>query len=75
MLLALALSRCASASPRAYRLVVPASVDLARPAPLLVAFHGMLIDNKDTMPQYTRLNQTAARHGFIIAYPNALGGS
>ena len=60
---------------RVYRLVVPASVDLARPAPLVVAFHGMLIDNKDTMPQYTRLNETAQRHGFIVVYPNAIGGT
>ena len=60
---------------RVYRLVVPMSVDLARPAPLVVAFHGMLIDNKDVMPKYTRLNETAERHGFIIVYPNAVGGS
>ncbi|HET7364261.1 MAG TPA: PHB depolymerase family esterase [Burkholderiales bacterium] len=60
---------------RVYRLFVPASVDLARPAPLVVAFHGMLIDNKDTMPKYTRLNENAERHAFIVAYPNAVGGS
>jgi len=60
---------------RAYRLYVPPSVDLTRAAPLVVAFHGMLIDNKDVMPKYTRLNDTAQRHGFIIVYPNALGGS
>ena len=60
---------------RVYRLVVPASVDLAQPAALVVAFHGMLIDNKDVMPKYTHLNDTAQRHGFILVYPNALGGS
>ena len=58
---------------REYRLFVPTSVDLARPAPLVVAFHAMLIDNKDVMPRYTRLNEAAQRHGFVIAYPNALG--
>ena len=58
---------------REYRLFVPTSVDLARPAPLVVAFHAMLIDSKDVMPTYTRLNQTAQRHGFVIAYPNAIG--
>ena len=57
---------------RDYRLVVPKTVDLAKPAPLIVAFHGMLIDNKDVMPQYTKLNDTAEKHGFIIAYPNAV---
>ena len=60
---------------RRYRLVVPRSVDLARPAPLVVAFHGMLVDDKDVMPTYTRLNETAERHGFVLAYPNAAGGA
>jgi len=60
---------------REYRLVVPKTVDLAKPAPLVVAFHGMLVDSKDVMPQYTKLNETAERHGFIIAYPNAIGKS
>src|SRR5215470_11867962 len=60
---------------REYRLVVPKTVDLAKPAPLVVAFHGMLVDSKDVMPQYTKLNETAEKHGFIIAYPNAIGKS
>jgi len=60
---------------REYRLVVPKTVDLANPAPLVVAFHGMLIDSKDVMPQYTKLNETAEKHGFIIAYPDAIGKS
>src|SRR5688572_19696548 len=60
---------------RRYRLFVPRSVDLARPAPLVVAFHGMLVDDKDLMPKYTGLSETAERHGFLIAYPNAVGGA
>jgi polyhydroxybutyrate depolymerase len=56
---------------REYRLVVPRSVDLEKPAPLVIAFHGMLIDTKDLMPRYTKLNETADKHNFIIAYPNA----
>src|SRR5262245_53583484 len=44
---------------REYRLVVPKTVDLAKPAPLVVAFHGMLIDSKDVMPRYTHLSATA----------------
>ncbi|MDX1928396.1 MAG: hypothetical protein SFV81_17845, partial [Pirellulaceae bacterium] len=44
---------------RVYRLVVPKTVDLAKPVALVVAFHGMLIDSKDLMPKYTRLNETA----------------
>ncbi|MGE0609112.1 MAG: PHB depolymerase family esterase [Pirellulales bacterium] len=60
---------------REYRLVVPKSVDLAKPAPLVIAFHGMLIDSKDLMPRYTKLNQTAEKYKFILAYPNAIDRS
>ena len=60
---------------REYRLVVPPTVDLTQPAPLLIAFHGMLIDSKDLMPRYTKLNETAEKHRFILAYPNAVGRS
>jgi polyhydroxybutyrate depolymerase len=60
---------------REYRLVVPKTVDLAKPAPLVIAFHGMLIDSKDVMPKYTKLNVTAEKHKFIIAYPEAIGKS
>lgn len=60
---------------RIYRLVVPNSVDLEKPAPLVIAFHGMLIDTKDLMPRYTKLNETADKHAFIIVYPNALDRS
>jgi polyhydroxybutyrate depolymerase len=59
---------------RVYRLFVPTSVALNRPAPLVVAFHGMLVDSKDVMPRYTKLNETAERHGFIMVYANAVGG-
>jgi polyhydroxybutyrate depolymerase len=57
---------------REYRLVVPESVDLKKKAPLVVAFHGILIDSKDLMPVYTKLNDTAAKHGFNLVYPNAV---
>lgn len=60
---------------RRYRLVVPASVDLSKPVPLVVAFHGMLIDSKDLMPKYTQLNKTAKANEFIIVYPEAVGKS
>ncbi|MDX1963250.1 MAG: PHB depolymerase family esterase [Pirellulales bacterium] len=57
---------------REYRLVIPDSVDLTQPAPLVVALHGMAIDSKDLMPRYSKLNDTARKHKFLIAYPNAL---
>lgn len=60
---------------RLYRLVVPTSVDLNKPAPLVIAFHAILADSKDIMPSYTRLNDTAAKYGFIVAYPAAVGAS
>src|SRR5262249_62385703 len=60
---------------REYRLVVPKSVDVTKPAPLVIAFHGMLIDSKDVMPKYTKLNETAEKHKFLIAYPNAIDKS
>lgn len=63
------------AEKREYRLVVPETVDLAKPAPLVFAFHGFLIDSKDAMPVYSKLNETAAKHRFILTYPNALDGS
>jgi polyhydroxybutyrate depolymerase len=60
---------------RTYRLIVPKTVNLAKPVSLVVAFHGMLIDSKDVMPKYTRLNETAEAKKFIIAYPDAVGKS
>lgn len=60
---------------RQYRLVVPKSIDLSKPVPLVVAFHGMLIDSKDVMPRYTKLNETAEKYRFLLAYPEAIGKS
>ena len=60
---------------RVYRLVVPKSVDLKTASPLVIAFHGIKIDSKDLMPRYTKLNETADKHGFILAYPNAVDQS
>jgi polyhydroxybutyrate depolymerase len=61
-------------APRTYRLVVPESVDLTRPAPLVIAFHGMGIDSKDLMPRYTQLDRAASKHQFLIAFPAAREG-
>jgi polyhydroxybutyrate depolymerase len=58
---------------RAYRLVVPKGVDLTKPAPLLVAFHGIGIDSKDLMPKYTKLDDLAADKKFVLVYPEAEG--
>ena len=55
---------------REYRLVVPKSVDGTKPVPLVLAFHGFLIDSKDLMPVYTQLNRLAEKEGFVLAYLN-----
>jgi polyhydroxybutyrate depolymerase len=60
---------------RLYRLVVPKSVDLKRPAPLVVAFHGMGIDSSKLMPRYTKLDDLAADKKFVLVYPEAIGRS
>jgi polyhydroxybutyrate depolymerase len=60
---------------REFRLVVPKSVDLQKPAPLLIAFHGMGIDSKDVMPRYTKLDELAAEKKFILVFPEAEGKS
>ncbi len=60
---------------RTYRLIVPESVNLKEPASLVVAFHGLGIDSKDLMPTYTLLNETANKNGFILVYPQSVGGS
>jgi len=57
---------------RTYRLIVPATVDLSQPAPLVVALHGFGIDNKDRMPKYTGLAETAAAKKFLLVFPQAL---
>lgn len=60
---------------REFRLIVPDSVDLTKPAPLVIALHGILIDSKDLMPRYTQLGKLAAEKKFILAFPNAVGRS
>lgn len=56
---------------REYRLVVPDSVNLSKPAPLVFAYHG-LTDSKDRMPLYTHLDDLAKKEGFILVYPNGI---
>ncbi|MEK6259858.1 MAG: PHB depolymerase family esterase [Planctomycetota bacterium] len=57
-------------SPREYRLVVPKSVDGKKPVPILFAFHGFLIDNKDLMAAYSQLDRLAEKEGFVLVFPN-----
>jgi polyhydroxybutyrate depolymerase len=50
---------------RNYRLVVPHA--LPKPAPIVFAFHG-IGDSTESMANYSRLDQLAARNGFILVY-------
>lgn|GEM_PF-754466 len=56
---------------REYRLIVPKSVDLTKPTPLVFAFHG-LFDSKNLMPMYSQLDKLAEEKGFILVFPNGL---
>ncbi len=53
---------------RKYRVYLPRSVDLERPAPVVLAFHGGG-GNPDSMIRLCGLNGSADRHGFIVVYP------
>jgi polyhydroxybutyrate depolymerase len=50
---------------RNYRLVVPHT--LPKPAPIVFAFHG-IGDSTGSMANYCRLDQLAARKGFVLVY-------
>jgi polyhydroxybutyrate depolymerase len=50
---------------RNYRLVVPHT--LPKPAPIVFAFHG-IGDSTESMANYCRLDQLAARNGFMLVY-------
>jgi len=56
---------------RVYRLEVPASIDLSKPAPIVFAFHGMGVDNKDHYAAISGLPELAAAHQFILVFPAA----
>lgn len=56
---------------RTYFVHVPQSLNLSKPAPLLLAFHGAG-GHARGMPRLTRLNEVADKRGFIVVYPEAL---
>lgn len=57
---------------RSYLLHVPPSYDPEKPTPLVLALHPFAT-NAAMMAGITGLNETADRHGFLIAYPNGTG--
>jgi polyhydroxybutyrate depolymerase len=56
---------------RAYTVYVPPSYNPAHPTPLVVLMHGQG-GNPLGMAQISHMNAVAARHGFIVVYPQGL---
>jgi polyhydroxybutyrate depolymerase len=57
---------------RHYRLDVPASLDLTKPAPLVFYFHGAGGEEANLEPIYLPLVEFAKTAGFILVYPYAV---
>jgi len=57
---------------RQYIVHVPPKYDPARPAPVILAFHGAAMTG-EKMVKFTGLNETADREGFIAVYPSGTG--
>lgn len=58
---------------RSYVLHIPPAYDPSRPAPLVLAFHGITLDAYEMM-RISGFNAQSEAAGFIVAYPNAYGG-
>jgi polyhydroxybutyrate depolymerase len=56
---------------RAYTVYVPPSYNPARPTPLVLVLHGQG-GTPQGMAQISHMNAIAARHGFIVVYPQGL---
>ena len=57
---------------RSYLLHLPAVFDPARPAPLVLVFHGIGLNGQE-MVRITGFNQQADLNGFIVVYPEGTG--
>jgi polyhydroxybutyrate depolymerase len=57
---------------RHFILRIPASVDVTRPAPVVVVLHGWMLSGK-IAESYTEMSEQADRSGFIVAFPDGLG--
>lgn len=57
---------------RSYVLHLPPGYDPSRPAPLVLAFHGITLDAYEMM-RISGLNAQSNAAGFIVVYPNAYG--
>ncbi len=57
---------------RSYLVHVPPSYDPSRPAPLVLALHGLSMTGP-LMAWFTDLNKLADRENFLVVYPNGTG--
>ena len=59
---------------RTYVLHIPPGYNPAKPAPLVLAFHGIGLDANEMM-RISGLNTQADKSGFIVVYPNGSGAT
>jgi poly(hydroxyalkanoate) depolymerase family esterase len=57
-----------AAGARRYHLYLPPGISATERVPLLVMLHGCLQDAQE-LAAATRMNRVAARHGFVVLYP------
>lgn len=62
------------AQQRTFNVVIPNAHDGETPVSVVLAFHGWGL-NPTTMAQMSDLSDTAAQHGFVVAYSQGLGNS
>jgi len=58
---------------RSYLVHVPPQAEAGRPLPVVLNFHGGGAHAR-AQKQYSRMDETADREGFIVVYPNGTGG-
>lgn len=56
---------------REYLLYIPDSIDLSKPSPLVLNFHGYT-SNMYLQEIFSAMDETAEENGFILVYPNGL---
>jgi len=63
--------QASSRLPRSWIIYAPPSYNPARPTPIVFVLHGRP-SNAPAMAAISRMNEVAARHGFIVVYPQGL---
>ncbi len=58
-------------TPRSWIVYAPPAYNPSRPTPVVILLHGRP-SNGPSMAAISRMNEVAARHGFIVVYPDGL---